>query len=340
MGNDELVTDDQAGDAAAISLSPYDPQWAVLFERERTGLEVVLADLLVGPVEHIGSTSVPGLAAKPIIDMMAPVRSLAEAAAAVEAVTALGYRHGVHRPEEAHYFFRPDTDHWWERTHQLHLTEPTSLLWRRRIAFRDALRRRADHRDRYVQLKRDLAQAHGTDLTAYARDKDDFVNDVLGVRDTSEAPPLDAPTSAGDVQTRATAGVVLEYPHGRVLLMRRRDEDTWGLPGGGLERGETWARAALRECREETGWEARITGLLGIYSDPRTQIHRYPNGASRHFVGVVFRATPVRRSGDGDGEAAELRWVTADDLPSPLFGPDRPVLADALGPPRDTPVIG
>lgn len=268
MGNDELVTDDHVGDLAAISLSPYDPQWVVLFEDERASLEVALADWLVGPVEHIGSTSVPGLAAKPIIDMMAPVRSLARAAAAIEAVTALGYRHGVHRPEEARYFFRPGTDHWWERTHQLHLTEPTSLLWRRRIAFRDALRRRADHRDRYVQLKRDLAQAHGTDLTAYARDKDDFVNDVLGVRDTSEAPPLDDPTCAGDVQTGATAGVVLEDPHGRMLLMRRRDEDTWGFPGGGLEPGETWAQAALRECREETGWEARITGLLGVYSDP------------------------------------------------------------------------
>ncbi|MEO7981829.1 MAG: GrpB family protein [Sporichthyaceae bacterium] len=217
------MTDDQAGDAAAISLSPYDPHWVVLFEDERASLEVALADWLVGPVEHIGSTSVPGLAAKPIIDMMAPVRSLTQAAAAIEAVTALGYRHGVHRPEEAHYFSRPDTDHWWERTHQLHLTEPTSLLWRRRIAFRDALRRRADQRARYVQLKHDLAQAHGSDLTAYARDKDDFVNDVLGVRDTSEAPPRDDPTHARDVQTGATAGVVLADPHGRVLLPLSRE---------------------------------------------------------------------------------------------------------------------
>lgn len=183
------MTGDEAGESAVITLSRYDPQWAVLFERERADLEVALADWLVGSVEHIGSTSVPGLAAKPIIDMMAPVRSLAEAVAAIEVVTTLGQRHGLHRPQEAHYFFRPDTDHWWERTHQLHLAEPTSLLWRRRIAFRDALRARADHRARYVQLKRDLAHVHGTDLTAYARDKDHFVNEVLGVRDSSQAPP-------------------------------------------------------------------------------------------------------------------------------------------------------
>ncbi|MEV4465194.1 GrpB family protein [Micromonospora echinofusca] len=76
---------------------------------------------------------------------------------------------------------------------ELHLTEPTSLLWRRRIAFRDALRCRADHRSRYEQLKRDLAQAHGADLMAYARNKDDFVNEVLGVRDKTEAPSVSVP---------------------------------------------------------------------------------------------------------------------------------------------------
>jgi GrpB-like predicted nucleotidyltransferase (UPF0157 family) len=177
-------------EGAPIILSPYDPQWAVLFERERVSLEAALAQWLVGPVEHIGSTSVPGLAAKPIIDMMAPVRSLSEAAAAIEVVTALGYHNGVHRPEEAHYFYKPETGNWWVRTHQLHLTERTSLLWRRRIAFRDALRCRADYRSQYEQLKRDLAHAHGTDLTAYARNKDDFVNEVLGVRHTTQAPPV------------------------------------------------------------------------------------------------------------------------------------------------------
>jgi len=176
-------------EGALITLSPYDPRWNVRFQQERVSLEAALADWLVGAVEHIGSTSVPGLIAKPIIDMMAPVHSPSEAAAAIPFVTALGYHHGVHRPEEAHYFVKPETGDWWERTHQLHLTEPTSLLWRRRIAFRDALRLRADYRSRYARLKRDLAQACGTDLTAYARRKDDFVNEVLGVRHQTEAPP-------------------------------------------------------------------------------------------------------------------------------------------------------
>lgn len=180
-------------DGIPITLSPYDPHWAVLFEQERISLETALARWLAGPVEHIGSTSVPGLAAKPIIDMMAPVHSLSEAAAAIDVVTTLGYRNGVHRPEEAHYCFKPATDNWWERTYHLHLTEPTSLLWRRRVAFRDALRSRADYRSRYEQLKRDLAHAHGADLVAYSRNKDDFVNEVLGVRDRTQAPTVSYP---------------------------------------------------------------------------------------------------------------------------------------------------
>jgi GrpB-like predicted nucleotidyltransferase (UPF0157 family) len=152
-----------------------------------------LVQWLVGAVEHIGSTSIPGLAAKSIIDMVAPVRSLSAAAAAIEVVTALGYRNGVHHPEQAHYFFKPETDTWWERTRQVHLTEPASPLWRRRLAFRDAVRCRADYRSRYEQLKRDLAHAHGTDLMAYASNKDDFVNKVLGVRHKTEAPPVTEP---------------------------------------------------------------------------------------------------------------------------------------------------
>lgn len=171
-----------------VALLAYDPSWAVDFEAERALVEAALEPWLVGAVEHIGSTSVPGLAAKPIIDMMAPVRGLPDSRPAIEVLSGLGYHHGVHRPDEAHYFTKPPTEHWWERTHHLHLTTPTSLLWRRRIAFRDALRGRPDYRVRYERLKRDLAAAHGTDIAAYARYKDDFVNEVLGVTGTADAP--------------------------------------------------------------------------------------------------------------------------------------------------------
>lgn len=138
---------------------------------------------------------------------------------------------------------------------------------------------------------------------------------------------------------RATSGVILRDPSGRVLLIRRAQEDTWAIPGGGVEPGESWVDAAVRECREETGWEATIDGLLGVYSDPGTQTHRYPGGSVRQFVGVVFLATAVRRGAPVGEEATELRWVDADTVPEPVFPPDRPVLRDAFDPHRRLPII-
>lgn len=145
--------------------------------------------------------------------------------------------------------------------------------------------------------------------------------------------------SGGGLRVRVTCGVVVLDERERVLLMHRRGDGTWGLPGGGLEPGETWEQAARRECREETGWDVDLRGLLGIYSDPGTQVHRYPSGDTVHFVGAVFLGSPRRRSGESDGEATELGWFPLDRLPAPLFPPDVPVLRDA-GRRQDGPFTG
>jgi 8-oxo-dGTP diphosphatase len=131
------------------------------------------------------------------------------------------------------------------------------------------------------------------------------------------------------MEIRACCGVVIRDEQGRILLMRRTGEGTWGLPGGGVEAGETWEQAARRECREETGWDITLDGLLGIYSDPATQIHRYPSGRVVHCVGAIFLGSPLNRTGTPDGEATELAWFPLDQLPEPLFAPDVPVLRDA-----------
>ncbi len=85
---------------------------------------------------------------------------------------------------------------------------------------------------------------------------------------------------------------------GELLLMRRADEGTWGLPGGGVEGGETWELGAKRECLEETGWTVRVTGVLGVYSDPETQTHTYPSGERVHFVGGL--CSPLTQSSQAD----------------------------------------
>jgi GrpB-like predicted nucleotidyltransferase (UPF0157 family) len=90
--------------AARIVLVPYNPDWPGLFESERTLLEGVLGPWLQGGIHHIGSTAIPRIAAKPVIDMMAGVRDLEEAREAFEPLRDHGYLLAPHRPHEAHHF--------------------------------------------------------------------------------------------------------------------------------------------------------------------------------------------------------------------------------------------
>jgi len=148
---------------------PYDPAWPQLFEAERERLEQALAPWLSCGIHHIGSTAVPGLAAKPIVDMLAGVRDLAAARAAEEPLAALGYSYREHRPE-AHLFVRSDAG--------VHLTEPGSDLWRERLAFRDALRASPQLRREYEDWK--LAHvADDPSGPAYTEAKTPFVARVL-----------------------------------------------------------------------------------------------------------------------------------------------------------------
>ena len=161
-----------------VAVVPYDPAWSGLFEHERAVLERVLAPWLEGGVHHIGSTAIRGLAAKPIIDMMAGVSDLEQARAAFEPLTALSYVHTPHRPNIAHHFSKPSAQPG-EVTHALHLTEPGSDLWRERLAFRDALRQDPALAAEYEAIKRRLAHQFPTDLGAYTLGKREFVGAVL-----------------------------------------------------------------------------------------------------------------------------------------------------------------
>jgi GrpB-like predicted nucleotidyltransferase (UPF0157 family) len=137
-----------------IVVVPYDPEWPQHFERERALLEQVLAPWLKDGVHHVGSTAVPGLMAKPIIDMIAGVRDLEAARAAFEPLRS-------------------------EVTHGLHLTEPGSDLWRERLAFRDTLRNDGALLGEYAALKLRLAREHGDDDAAYTAGKRVLVGHVL-----------------------------------------------------------------------------------------------------------------------------------------------------------------
>lgn len=115
---------------------------------------------------------------------------------------------------------------------------------------------------------------------------------------------------------------------GRVLLMRRADDRTWRLPGGGVEPDESWSQAAVRECLEETGWLVGIDGVFGVYSDPKTQKHTYPDGRQVQFLSVVFQARLVERAGEPSEESTDVGFFKLAELPEPFFESDRPIIAD------------
>ena len=159
-----------------IVLAPPDPQWPAQFAAERDAIAAALAPWLAGAPEHIGSTAVPGLPAKPIIDIMAPVVSLDASRAAIAAAASLQYAYFAYQADRMHWFCKPGPVN---RTHHLHLVPVGSALWRERLAFRDALRADTALRDAYADLKRRLAAAHPQDREAYTDAKGPFVAAVL-----------------------------------------------------------------------------------------------------------------------------------------------------------------
>jgi GrpB-like predicted nucleotidyltransferase (UPF0157 family) len=171
-----LTTKRSAATAEPIRLVPYDPTWPSRFTEEAKALKAALGPWLAGPVEHVGSTAVPGLAAKPVIDIMAAVRDLPSSLEARRALVPLEYRYYPHRPDVMHWFCKPSPR---RRTHHLHLVPYRSRLWFDRLAFRDALRERPSVAAAYAALKASLAERHEFDREGYTEAKGDFVRRTL-----------------------------------------------------------------------------------------------------------------------------------------------------------------
>jgi GrpB-like predicted nucleotidyltransferase (UPF0157 family) len=165
-------------DEAPVVVAPYDPTWPALFLQERALLEGVLARWLAGPIEHIGSTAIPGMRAKPVIDIMA-------SRAAIPAVEAAGYVHYPYRCDIMHWFCKPSAEY---RTHHLHLVPAGGRLWRERLAFRDRLRDDDALAAEYAALKTCLAGRYHDDREAYTDAKRPFVDRVLAEMSSVASP--------------------------------------------------------------------------------------------------------------------------------------------------------
>ncbi|HSC91722.1 MAG TPA: GrpB family protein [Gaiellaceae bacterium] len=153
----------------------YDPSWPERFDEERRLLEDALAPWLVRGVHHVGSTAVPGLAAKPVVDVLAGVESLEASRPAIEALAPLEYVYAAYRTEYMHWFCKPSPA---RRTHHLHLIPHDHPQFAARLRFRDALRADPVLAAEYEALKRRLAAEHRDDREAYTDAKAAFVERV------------------------------------------------------------------------------------------------------------------------------------------------------------------
>ncbi|MYT29347.1 NUDIX domain-containing protein [Streptomyces sp. MspMP-M5] len=109
------------------------------------------------------------------------------------------------------------------------------------------------------------------------------------------------------------ASAVVTDDKGRILLQRRRDNDFWALPGGGMDITDSLPGTAVREVKEETGYDVEITGLIGTYTDPR-HIIAYSDGEVRRQFNVCFRARIVGGSLTVSDESTEVRFVEPGEL--------------------------
>lgn len=172
---------------SAVRVVPWSDAWPLDFGRIRVALREAFAPREV-EIEHIGSTAVPGLTAKPVIDVLVGVGRLDEAEAAIPALAARGFVYVSKYERELpmrRYFVRDATADA-PRAH-VHAVETGSALRRRHLAFRDALRSDRALREAYQSLKLRLAREHADDKAAYTAAKDPFIRAVLDALDTDSA---------------------------------------------------------------------------------------------------------------------------------------------------------
>ena len=180
MALDERPTDSSAEERAAsdepVRIVDYDEMWPARFEQERAALADAIGDWVVGGIHHVGSTAVPGLEAKPVIDILAGVEDLSGSRPCFDPLARLRYVYFPYRSGEMHWFCKPAPS---RRTHHLHLVPTRSPRFQDELAFRDYLRMHRDAAREYGALKRRLAAVLGHDREAYTEAKAEFIDEIL-----------------------------------------------------------------------------------------------------------------------------------------------------------------
>jgi GrpB-like predicted nucleotidyltransferase (UPF0157 family) len=159
-----------------IRLVAYDRSWPARFAEEQRALDEAIGAWAAGGIHHVGSTAVPGIDAKPIIDILVGVDSLEASRSCFDPLATLGYLYAPYRADEMHWFCKP---HPRRRTHHLHLVPTNAARFRDELAFRDRLRSDPQLAAEYVELKRRLAVRFERDREAYTGAKEEFIRAAL-----------------------------------------------------------------------------------------------------------------------------------------------------------------
>jgi GrpB-like predicted nucleotidyltransferase (UPF0157 family) len=163
-------------ESGVVRVVPYDPAWAELFEVERENIDAALrAHGVAAAIEHIGSTSVPGLSAKPILDTLVGVDDATRFDAGIAALESAGYSYRGEQGIPGRHFFRRGVP----RQYHIHLTVRGGDVWRDYLVFRDHLRAHPDEAKAYADLKHSLAQRYPRDRESYIEGKTEFVRRIL-----------------------------------------------------------------------------------------------------------------------------------------------------------------
>ncbi len=165
------------GRGREYSIVDYDPTWPEMFEIEAAAIRNVLGDLALS-IEHVGSTSVPGLAAKPVIDIQVSVASITPRAPIVDRLARMGFKHAIDPIEPEHEFLSSGYEPNEPRKVHVHLCQARSEWEWRHLAFRDYLRTHDAAAAAYAALKRRLAAEHPRDVQAYIDGKARFVVEI------------------------------------------------------------------------------------------------------------------------------------------------------------------
>jgi GrpB-like predicted nucleotidyltransferase (UPF0157 family) len=158
-----------------VVIVDYDPQWACDFEALRARIWTAVEDVAVS-IEHVGSTSVPGLAAKPVLDIDIVVESEEAVRQTIDRLAKIGYTHKGNLGIEGREAFRAATN---KPAHNLYVCRHDSAALRDHRTFRDYLRTHPETAKAYAELKRSLAGQFPDDINSYATAKTDFVTGVL-----------------------------------------------------------------------------------------------------------------------------------------------------------------